>query len=188
MGAFSSYRARPTHWGMSVMSDPQMDGRSWRGALATTILLSIGCLASSAVWAQTEASGARTQTYHISAQALSTALQQFAAQSGVQLLFSESDVVGMKTTGLQGSFTKDQALQRLLAGSGLVFEFPKPDAVIIRRPTSPTESTSTRAPGSALTAQSSSGSYSTPAQSSSQVAGPNGVSGPGSQATQAAST
>ncbi|MBV8804779.1 MAG: TonB-dependent receptor, partial [Sinobacteraceae bacterium] len=170
------------------MSDPGRDGRSWRGALATTVLLSLGCLASSAVWAQTAASGAKTQTYHIGAQALSTALQQFAAQSGVQLLFSESDVAGMKTAGLQGSFTKDQALQRLLAGSGLVFEFPKADAVIIRRPTSPTESTSTSAPGSAPTAQSSSGSYSTLAQSSSKGQGPDGVAGPGSHTAQAAST
>jgi outer membrane receptor protein involved in Fe transport len=114
---------------------------NWRGAFATSgllspsVLLGLGCLASQAAVSQaaTPASSAHTQTYHIGAQALGTALQEFAAQAGVQVLFSESDIAGMRTVGLQGSLTKDQALERLLAGSGLAFEFPKPDAVIIRR-------------------------------------------------------
>lgn len=111
-------------------------------ALTTSVLLGLGCLACETVLSQsaTSASGVHTRTYHIGAQALGAALQEFAAQAGIQLLFSESDVAGMKTIGLQGDFSTDQALQRLLAGSGLVFEYPKPDAVIIRRPASANES------------------------------------------------
>src|SRR5215471_8521022 len=127
---------------MNTMIDALTRRKHWRCALATSVLLSVGCLAGGAPRAQTQTTAidTRTHTYSISAQTLSTALQEFAAQSGVQLLFSESDVAGMRTAGLQGSFTKDQALERLLAGSGLAFEFPKPDAVIIRRPVGSSES------------------------------------------------
>lgn len=104
-------------------------------ALTTSVLLGLGCLSSGAVLAQTStAARGPTRTYHIGAQALGAALQEFASQAGLQLMFSESDVAGMQTSGLQGNFSADQALQRLLAGSGLVFEFPQPDAVIVRRP------------------------------------------------------
>src|SRR5215472_6245991 len=116
-------------------------------ALTTSVLLGLGRLASETTLSQTAtaASGVQTRSYHIGAQALGAALQEFAAQAGIQLLFSESDVAGMKTTGLQGSFSTDQALQRLLAGSGLVFEYPKPDAVIIRRPANTSESSTAAA-------------------------------------------
>jgi len=104
-------------------------------ALTTSVLLGLGGLSTGAVLAQTStAARGPTRTYHIGAQALGSALQEFASQAGLQLMFSESDVAGMQTSGLQGNFSADQALQRLLAGSGLVFEFPKPDAVIVRRP------------------------------------------------------
>ena len=104
-------------------------------ALTTSVLLGLGCLSTETALSQTSttASDAPTRAYHIGAQALSAALQEFAAQAGLQLMFSESDVAGMQTQGLQGNFSADQALRRLLAGSGLVFEFPKPDAVIIRK-------------------------------------------------------
>jgi outer membrane receptor protein involved in Fe transport len=129
----------------------------WRGALATSVLLGyLGCVTGGPAIGQagTAASDAQARTYHIPAQTLGTALQEFAAQAGLQLLFSESDVAGMRTGGLQGSFTKDQALERLLAGSGLAFEFPKADAVIIRRPGNSPDSTSARA-GAASTNQNS---------------------------------
>jgi len=139
-----------------------VDVAVWRGVLATSVLLGLGGLASGPAAAQssTAATDVHARTYSIEPQTLSTALQQFAAQAGLQLLFSESDVAGMKTAGLQGTFTQNQALERLLAGSGLGFEFPKADAVIIRRgsatqsssaPTNPTPASPTPAPTSTLT-------------------------------------
>jgi outer membrane receptor protein involved in Fe transport len=106
----------------------------WRGAVATSVLLGLGCAGVVALLpGSTLAAEAEAKTYRISPQALGTALQEFAAQAGVQLLFSESDVAGLKTPGLQGSFSREQAVQKLLAGSDLVFEFPKPDTLVIRR-------------------------------------------------------
>src|SRR5262245_49526639 len=112
---------------------------SRRGAVATSVLLSLGALAAPTTWAQSETAASRTQpqTYTLDAQALGAALQQFAAQAGLQLLFSESDVAGLQAPALQGSFTPDQALGRLLAGSGLKYEFFKADAVIIKRADKP---------------------------------------------------
>jgi outer membrane receptor protein involved in Fe transport len=134
---------------MSAMIHVEAGRVKWRGALATSVLLGLGCVADGVAMAQagTAATDAQTRTYNINAQTLGTALQEFAAQAGLQLLFSESDVAGMRTGGLQGSFTKDQALERLLAGSGLAFEFPKPDAVVIRRPGNSPDSTASRAAG-----------------------------------------
>src|ERR1700676_4310232 len=82
----------------------------WRSFLATAVLLSFGCIAGEVALGQagTAASDTQTRNYTIAAQALGTALQEFAAQAGIQLLFSESDVAGMRTGGLQGSFTKGQ--------------------------------------------------------------------------------
>jgi len=120
---------------------------SRRGAVATSVLLSLGLMAGPVTLAQsgTAASNSQTQTYSIGAQALGAALQEFAAQAGLQLLFSESDVAGMRAAGLKGTFTQDQALAQLLAGSGLSYEFLKPGAVIIRRAGSAAESSPARA-------------------------------------------
>lgn len=122
-------------------------------ALTTSVLLGLGCLTTAPALSQTQPAtrGTATRAYHIGAQALGAALQEFAAQAGLQLMFSESDVAGMHTPGLQGSFSASQALQQLLTGSGLVFEFPKPDAVIIRRPGNAPDSGNSSTSSSAAT-------------------------------------
>jgi outer membrane receptor protein involved in Fe transport len=132
---------------------PETSRLKRRVALTTSVLLSLGCLTTESVFSQTSTTtkGAPARAYHIGAQALGTALQEFAAQAGLQLMFSESDVAGMQTSGLQGSFSVSQALQQLLAGSGLVFEFPKADAVIVRRPGNAPDSGSSPASSSAAT-------------------------------------
>src|SRR5882724_5522576 len=160
--------------------------RAWRGAFATSVLLGLGCVAGGTALGQagTAAGDAQTRTYSIPAQTLGTALQEFAAQAGLQLLFSESDVAGMRTGGLSGSFTKDQALERLLAGSGLAFEFPKADAVIIRRPGNSPDSGSARAAGSASTTQNSATQNPTPATAvASRISSGSASSGADSQST-----
>jgi outer membrane receptor protein involved in Fe transport len=163
----------------------------WHGGLATSVLLGLGCIAGQAAIGQaaigqaaTAASDTQARTYNIAAQTLGTALQEFAAQAGLQLLFSESDVAGMRTGGLSGSFTKDQALERLLAGSGLAFEFPKSDAVIIRRPGSSADSSSVPAAGAASTTQNSATQNPTPrTAAASRVSTGSASSGADSQST-----
>src|ERR1700755_1938697 len=100
---------------------------------ALALILSLGVTAGFPAWAQSQ-----TQTYSIETEALGAALQQFAAQAGLQLMFSESDVAGMQAPALKGTLTPEQALTQLLSGTGLKYEFFKPGAVIIKRVTTPT--------------------------------------------------
>lgn len=50
---------------------------------------------------------------------LGTALSQFAIDAGVTLSFASSQTQALTSPGLQGSYTVEQGLERLLAGSGL---------------------------------------------------------------------
>lgn len=48
-----------------------------------------------------------------------TALKQFSAQSGLQVLYSNDEISGVRTNAVQGRFTAADALDRLLAGTPL---------------------------------------------------------------------
>jgi|GEM_PF-116509 len=71
--------------------------------------------------------------YAISSQPLSAALKQFATQSGMQILFSESDVAGRQTPGVSGRHTGTDALRLLLLSSDLGVVEAGPNAIVIRR-------------------------------------------------------
>lgn len=60
-----------------------------------------------------------THAFDIPAGALSTALTRVATQAGVQLTADAALTAGKKAVALSGSMTVDQALARLLAGSGI---------------------------------------------------------------------
>jgi iron complex outermembrane receptor protein len=67
---------------------------------------------------------AQQQTYqfNIPAQSLGGALRAFGQASNQQIMLSEDTVRGKRSAGLVGSYTAADALQRLLAGSGLTAE------------------------------------------------------------------
>jgi iron complex outermembrane receptor protein len=69
--------------------------------------------------------------FDIESQALSAALLAFGRQAGVSIVASTSLVEGRTAPALSGRFTPTEALERLLAGSGLSFEFVMTDAVRI---------------------------------------------------------
>lgn len=87
--------------------------------------LAAALLASAAVAALIlPVSGASAQTarsFSIAAGSLADALNDFAEQGGVQLIYSAALVEGRSSPGLSGSFGAAEALSRLLAGSGLTF-------------------------------------------------------------------
>jgi outer membrane receptor for ferric coprogen and ferric-rhodotorulic acid len=58
-------------------------------------------------------------SFDIAAQPLSSALGAFGKQSKLQVLFDEADLAGRQAQAVQGLFTPRQALEQLLAGSGL---------------------------------------------------------------------
>jgi iron complex outermembrane receptor protein len=77
---------------------------------------------------------AQTRELHIPAGDLKTALDQYAAQTGVQLLYSANDVKARTSPGVQGALAQDAALAELLAGSGLELRRDGGNAVVIFRP------------------------------------------------------
>lgn len=66
------------------------------------------------------AADAAKKNFNVPADDAARALKQFATQSGEQLLFSPSDVSGVKTLAIKGSLTAREALEKMLEGTTLV--------------------------------------------------------------------
>ena len=74
----------------------------------------------------------KAQSYNIPAQPLHSALQKLADQAGVAVFFSENQVNGKTSPTLSGQYSPREALQKLLAGSGLTYTFTAEDSVSIK--------------------------------------------------------
>lgn len=70
----------------------------------------------------------------IAAQPLDEALQEFARQSGVQVIFFSKLTDGVHSPGANGKYTLHEAMEALLAGSGLSFRIINSRTVEIYRP------------------------------------------------------
>jgi iron complex outermembrane receptor protein len=64
---------------------------------------------------------------------LTPALNQYAAQSGLQILFDANLAAGRHTQGARGNLTPHQALSQLLAGTGLAYRFTNSRTVSLYR-------------------------------------------------------
>jgi iron complex outermembrane receptor protein len=62
---------------------------------------------------------AQTRSFNVPAQDASRAIPQFAKQAGVQILANARDVRGKKTRKVSGSYSVQEGLRLLLAGTGL---------------------------------------------------------------------
>ena len=90
------------------------------------LLLSMAC--SAALAAQAQAAPGRID---LPAGELTTALNTLAKQSGTQLVYRADQLKGRRTSGVQGATTTDQALDRLLQGSGFQARRDASGAVLI---------------------------------------------------------
>jgi len=90
------------------------------------LLLSMAC--SAALAAQAQAAPGRID---LPAGELTTALNTLAKQSGTQLVYRADQLKGRRTSGVQGATTTDQALDRLLQGSGFQARRDSSGAVLI---------------------------------------------------------
>jgi outer membrane receptor protein involved in Fe transport len=75
-----------------------------------------------AALAQSAASGESIRQYDIPAGSLSSALGAWGAQSDRQVVFAPDLVAGKQTRGASGQYGAEQALTRLLAGTGLAWK------------------------------------------------------------------
>jgi iron complex outermembrane receptor protein len=89
--------------------------------------------ASDVVMAAARSAAAETRfDFAIPAQSLAAALIAFGKQANVQVLTAGGTIAGFRSPGLTGSFSAEDALGRLLQGSGLSYEFMDAGTVVVR--------------------------------------------------------
>ena len=120
---------------------PHKTGPARRASRLTgTGLLTAITPAGPLLWAQPAAaqnqaeSQART-SFNIPAGALSSALNRFAAQTGLYLAGAGELTQGKKSNGLTGEYTVHEGLQQLLTGSGIRFQFSGSNTVTLTQAT-----------------------------------------------------
>ncbi|HWL69158.1 MAG TPA: TonB-dependent siderophore receptor [Geminicoccus sp.] len=72
--------------------------------------------------------------FDIIAKPLPQAIADFSGVTGLQVLYTERSVFDHQAPALKGSFTASQALERLLAGTGLLWRFTSADTVTLEKP------------------------------------------------------
>ncbi|WP_229427860.1 TonB-dependent siderophore receptor [Methylomonas albis] len=97
------------------------------------ILLASALTVSTAAYAETRTDTANIRhSYHISGGSLGQALRQFATNSGLMYSAEAALTDGKTTAGLDGDYTAEEGLKRLLAGTGLTYTFTAEGAVAVR--------------------------------------------------------
>ncbi len=113
-------------------------------------LVLLACSVTSALF---PAQGMATETlrhYQIPAQPMNSALMQFAAASGIELIFSADLVRGLKAQRLVGDMSWEQALAMLLRGSGLRYRMAENGSVTLEHDAGRSESTRAARPPTLL--------------------------------------
>ncbi len=82
------------------------------------------------------ASGAHGRSFDIPAQPAASALNEFARQADITLIFSYDLVAGKSTHRLKGGFSVDEGLNRLLAGTSLDYRQATDGTYLICAPAS----------------------------------------------------
>lgn len=102
---------------MHILPQP----RFYLAPISLAAVLLAGALGATSAYAQSSGSAASEATFALSlaAQPLGAALNELARQARLQLLVRRELVEGKNAPGVSGNFTARQALDRLLAGSGL---------------------------------------------------------------------
>ena len=75
--------------------------------------------------------------FNIPAQPLGAALNAVSRQTGLQPFYADGVVAGKKSPGLKGNYSKRQAMQKLLAQSGLTYTFTSENTVAVKAKASP---------------------------------------------------
>ncbi|MDY0873708.1 TonB-dependent siderophore receptor [Dongia rigui] len=107
-----------------------MPRKNLRALLLSSCLL-IGTVADMA-WAQsTPPVLSQPHAIDIAPQALASALNQLAAQTGLQIVFDAAKISGINSAGANGMLTTEAALQAVLAGTGFNYRISGTNAVTL---------------------------------------------------------
>ncbi|MCG8559816.1 MAG: TonB-dependent receptor [Hyphomicrobiales bacterium] len=108
--------------------------KSGRQAHPLSAVMAMTVLAAALTTAQAWAQVSAERTFDIAAQPLTTALIMFGQQSGLQVTVHGTLPRDISAPTVRGSMTRDRALTRLLAGSGLTYVFADETTVAIEKP------------------------------------------------------
>ena len=114
--------------------------RTWRNHWRNGLLLGTTALAILQIVEPVQAQGApeagsrgSVVSFAVPAGPLSGVLTQWAEAARLRLLVSSEAVRGLRSNGVNGALAPEQALARLLAGTGLTYRFTNASTVAIRR-------------------------------------------------------
>ena len=79
------------------------------------------------------ATGAVAEGFDVPRGDLNAALNAYAKQSGLQLIYSGEAVRNIQTRGVKGDLSADDALARILAGTGFIGRHDESGGVVVRR-------------------------------------------------------
>lgn len=99
--------------------------RSLSVACAWALLASASPLALVGEAAYAQSSAEEVHTFDIESQPLATALTEFGQQANMQMLFAYEHMRDLNAPAVIGTFSRQEALRRLLAGSGLAASFDR---------------------------------------------------------------
>jgi iron complex outermembrane receptor protein/outer membrane receptor for ferric coprogen and ferric-rhodotorulic acid len=119
--------------------------------LRATIAALLAIASTGSALAQTQSSEATRQEFSIAAQPVSQALRAYAQQSGDQVVFYSDIGKGRESVAVAGSYTREEALKRLLESTGLKYRRVNAKTIAIssdapERPEASLQRTSTAAP------------------------------------------
>ncbi|MFT3790925.1 MAG: TonB-dependent receptor [Rudaea sp.] len=100
-------------------------------ARASALALAIGVAAQLPALAATPAPS-DAHAFHISQGTLDAALRQFATQSHMQVLYDPALVQNLHASAFNGTVSAEKALQALLKGTGLVYDFTDGSTIAIK--------------------------------------------------------
>lgn len=101
-----------------------------RGALMSGAALAACAALSGAAYAQEE--GAETKAYYIPPSEIGSALQTYSEQADVEIIYAEQDVEGKTTNGVDGSYSREAALEEIIEDADLTYEINDDGVVVIR--------------------------------------------------------
>lgn len=94
--------------------------------IAGLALMTAACVGPASAQVQSE-----VRTFHIPAQPLTSALNAFGRQAGVQVTLAASTSRGLTAHAVDGQYTTQQALSQLLRGTGIVFRITSDRIAVI---------------------------------------------------------
>lgn len=89
--------------------------------------------------------------FNIEAGTLDAALMAYAKQTGRQLIYPAELVAGRRTSGLNARLSPDDALDRLLAGTGIAIQRSRPNVIVLKLRATPVASDGVPIPAAAAT-------------------------------------